>query len=118
MARASRRPPRRTRALFRGMLLSSVKRRRTRTVRPSEPYPEEQQEEQPAEASSNVDLSSQFLLVGIMLDADPRAVVVDNVSGETHFLSKGDQVNGAELLEINEGEVVFLVNNQKVRLHQ
>lgn len=61
-----------------------------------------------------VDLSAQLKVVGIVLDADPKAVVEDVKTKQTFFLSQGDSIAGAVLESILEDKVIFIYHNKTV----
>ena len=70
---------------------------------------------QDATAAVAINLNEEFKILGIVLDRDPK-VIVEDKNGQTSFLSKGDLMSGAELLEIREDRAVFLYNGQKVEI--
>ncbi len=76
------------------------------------------QDSSAAPAAVEQDLREKFTLVGIILDQDPKAVVEDNASHETYFLSKGDSVADASVEAIEESRVIFLFNGERVELTQ
>ena len=64
------------------------------------------------------DLSKKLKLVGIVLDQKPQAVIEDQETHQTYFLSPGESIGGARLEELQEGKVIFLFNEEKVELTQ
>ena len=70
----------------------------------------------PMDQQVNSNFTSQLKLVGIVLDADPKAIIEDLASQQTFFLSKGDNVNNAVVQDILEDKVILIYNNQVVEL--
>lgn len=69
------------------------------------------------EAVVGPDLKTVVRVAGIVLDqSNSQVIVEDLVSGETVFLSKGQEIKGAQLTEIFENKAVFLYQNQNVEL--
>lgn len=58
----------------------------------------------------------QLRLVGILLDADPKAIIEDSSTKQTFFAAPGDRVGQAVLQEIQEDRVILMLNNQRVEL--
>jgi len=81
------------------------------------PWEKDQGENKVAEAS-NSDLEKDIRLVGIVLDKNPKAIVEDVKSEDTSFLSIGDEIRGAKLIEVLEGKAIFDYNGQKVEIIQ
>ena len=79
------------------------------------PWEKQSQPNQLVQEGSD-DWTKQLRLVGIVLDADPKAIIEDINSNQTLFLSKGDSVNNAVLKEILEDKVILMYNNQEVEL--
>jgi len=51
-----------------------------------------------------------------MLDKDPKAIIEDKKINQTLFLSVGDKINGAAVLEIQENKVILDFDGQKIEL--
>jgi len=62
------------------------------------------------------DFTNRLKLVGIMLDKDPKAIIEDKKINQTLFLSVGDKINGAAVLEIQENKVILDFDGQKIEL--
>ncbi len=56
-------------------------------------------------------------LVGIISDNNSRAVMEDRISGETLFLSVGDEIRGARLQEVLGDKVIFVIGSEQVELY-
>ena len=65
-----------------------------------------------------MDLSKTLRLVGIVLDAQPKAIIERIAQKETVFLSKGETVEGAVLEDILEDKVILSYQDEKVELTQ
>ena len=64
------------------------------------------------------DLTTQYRLVGIVLDDNPQAIIEDLIRKETLFLSIGDKLGGAVLKEILPGKARFLFQDNLLELIQ
>ncbi|MCB9747413.1 MAG: hypothetical protein H6755_03300 [Candidatus Omnitrophica bacterium] len=74
----------------------------------------EKREEQVKEPPKpKIDLKTLINLVGIVLDDDPKAVIEDLKTQETVFLSIGQEINEAKLIEIHEEKIIFLYHEEK-----
>ena len=62
------------------------------------------------------DLTRQLKLVGIVLDENPQAIVEDIKERQTYFLSEGESIREAELMEIHEDKVIFNYNEETIEL--
>lgn len=63
------------------------------------------------------DLASIFRLAGIVMDQNESQVIVEDLQqGETIFVSRGQDVLGARLVEIFEDRAVFIYQNERVEL--
>lgn len=71
-----------------------------------------------AVASIQSDLIKQLTLVGIVLDKNPQAIIEDKKTRQTFFVRVGESVNGAVVTAIEEGKVIFKINEEKVELVQ
>jgi type II secretory pathway component PulC len=67
------------------------------------------------QTSSSAVLQS-LLLTGIVLDKDPKAVIEDPKSGQTYFLSVGDEINGAKVQKIEPDRVLFEYGGETIEL--
>ncbi len=65
-----------------------------------------------------VELTKVLRLIGIVLDADPKAIVEDLKTKQTYFLSIGEEISGAKLKSVDEGKVTFFYNDQEVDITQ
>ena len=61
-------------------------------------------------------LHKRVKLIGILLDQDSKAIVLDLKENQTHFLSKGESIGMAFLEDIQEDKVIFMYNNQRVEM--
>jgi type II secretory pathway component PulC len=55
----------------------------------------------------SLDVVSMIKVAGIMMDKNPQAIIEDRVSGQTVFLSVGEEVNAAKITAIFADKVVF-----------
>lgn len=63
------------------------------------------------------DLTLVFRLAGIVMDQNESQVIVEDLQqGETIFVSRGQDVLGARLVEIFEDRAVFIYQNERVEL--
>ena len=75
------------------------------------------EEPRPVETVAPVkDLTNDFLLVGIVIDDDPRAIIEDIQNQETLFLSVGEHLGEAVIKEIHEGRVVLDYQGNEIEL--
>jgi hypothetical protein len=63
-----------------------------------------------------LELAKNLRVVGILLDADPKAIIEDMAMKQTFFVSPGDRVGGALLEEIREDRVILIFNEERVEL--
>ena len=63
-----------------------------------------------------LNLSDEVKILGIVLDKDPKVIVEDVKAGQTFFLSKGEAIKGAQLIEIQEDRAIFSYNGKKIEL--
>ncbi|VAX36088.1 hypothetical protein MNBD_UNCLBAC01-983 [hydrothermal vent metagenome] len=68
--------------------------------------------------SPTLQMIKSLKLVGVVLDNNSEAIVVDPKNRKTLFLRKGDEVEGAVVENIVEGKVVFLFEGKKIELVQ
>lgn len=62
-------------------------------------------------------LKTTIRLSGIVLDQkNPQAIVEEISSGETVFLSKGQEFKGATLVDLEEGKAFFMYQNERIEL--
>ena len=80
--------------------------------------PWEKPQDQNSAATAIAPLSEELKVTGIVLDNNPQAIVEDVKTEQTYFLSTGDTVKNAKVLEIKEDRVIFEYNNSKVELVQ
>ena len=69
-----------------------------------------------SKATSANELSKQLRVVGIVLDDNPKAIIEDQATKQTLFISKGEKINDAVLEEVKEGQVIFNYNGEKIIL--
>jgi len=62
------------------------------------------------------DFSSQYKVVGIILDRNPQAVLQDKQLGKSVFVHKGDRLNDAVVDDIQDGKVILSVNGKSQEL--
>lgn len=76
--------------------------------------------EKPAAAapagSAAVELAKNLKVVGILLDAEPKAIIEDVAMKQTFFVSPGEHVGGALLEEVKEDRVILIFNEERVEL--
>lgn len=73
--------------------------------------------EQEVIESSLPELESIIRVAGIVVDRLNSQVIVEDLeSGVTLFLSEGNQVKGAQLIEIHETKAVFMYDQQRVEV--
>ena len=76
--------------------------------------------EKPAAAdglnTSLAPLSEEIRVTGIILDSDPKAIIEDIKTEQTSFLSRGDSIKNAKIIDIKEDRVIFEYNNSQVEL--
>jgi len=63
-----------------------------------------------------VDISSEYQLMGIVLDKNPQAIIQDIKQKQTHFLSQGEKLGEAVLKKIYEDRVLFEINGEEAEL--
>jgi hypothetical protein len=61
-------------------------------------------------------LHQRIKLIGILMDADSKAIVEDLKENQTHFLSKGESLGGVYLEDIREDKVIFKYDNERVEM--
>lgn len=66
--------------------------------------------------ASALELAKNLKVVGILLDADPKAIIEDTAMKQTFFVSPGERVGGAILEEIREDRVILIFNEERVEL--
>jgi hypothetical protein len=57
--------------------------------------------------AAGIDISSQFKVVGIILDRNPQAVLKDKQTGKSFFVHKGDRLGETSVGDIQDGKVVL-----------
>lgn len=63
------------------------------------------------------DLSTFMRLAGIIMQKDDSQVIIEDLRhGETFFVSKGQDILGARLVDVFEDKAVFIYNNERVEL--
>ena len=63
------------------------------------------------------DLSTFMRLAGIIMQQDDSQVIIEDLrQGETFFVSKGQDILGARLVDVFEDKAVFIYNNERVEL--
>ena len=62
------------------------------------------------------ELNKKLKLVGILFDANPTAIIEDQTTQQTLFMSPGDMVDNIKLEKIQPDKVIFLYNDQRVEL--
>ncbi len=63
-----------------------------------------------------VELAKTLKVVGILLDAEPKAIIEDMAMKQTFFVSPGEHVGGALLEEVKEDRVILIFNEERVEL--
>lgn len=63
-----------------------------------------------------LELSKNLKVVGILLDAEPKAIIEDMAMKQTFFVSPGERVGGALLEEVREDRVILIFNEERVEL--
>lgn len=66
--------------------------------------------------ASAAELAKQLKLVGILLDKDPKAIVEDQGTKQTFFVSPGEQIGNAVVGEIRPDKVILIFGQEKVEL--
>lgn len=66
--------------------------------------------------SAAVELAKNLKVVGILLDAEPKAIIEDVAMKQTFFVSPGEHVGGALLEEVKEDRVILIFNEERVEL--
>jgi len=66
--------------------------------------------------NSQAEFKRQFRLVGVVLDSNPKAIIVNSKTKETLFFLKGEKVGIAELIEIFEGRIILLLNGKEMEM--
>ena len=61
-------------------------------------------------------LTDEISVVGIIIDKDPKVIVLDKKKNETQMLSKGETIKGATLETIEDSRVIFSYNNERVEM--
>lgn len=51
-------------------------------------------------------INGRFILVGLIIDQDPQAMIEDGQTGQTIFLKINESVSGLKLLDIQEGKIM------------
>ena len=77
--------------------------------RETPPPPPQNPNPQPIEG-----LDKKIKLVGIVVDKEPQAIVEDLKERQTVFVSPGDRIGDAVVLEVNEDKVIFLYHDQRI----
>ena len=76
--------------------------------------------EKPAAAapagSAAVELAKTLKVVGILLDAEPKAIIEDMVMKQTFFVSPGESIGNAVVSEIRQDKVILIFGQEKVEL--
>lgn len=70
-----------------------------------------------AEIGSNTTWGQGYQLSGVIVDQEPRAVIRVLSPLGTQVLSVGDKLDGAELIKIEENQVLFKYQNQTITLN-
>lgn len=65
-------------------------------------------------SSTLSELKKKIKLVGIVVDEESIAIIEDVKSRETSFLTVGESISGAQIEEITEEKVVFILNDERV----
>jgi hypothetical protein len=65
---------------------------------------------------TSADLSSQYKVVGIILDRHSQAVLKDRQSGKSFFVHKGDRLGDAVIGDIQDGKVVLSMGDRNWEL--
>ncbi|HLF17938.1 MAG TPA: hypothetical protein VI749_03475 [Candidatus Omnitrophota bacterium] len=78
----------------------------------------EEQMKNTEEVQSNVlaEIKNQIRIIGIVLDTQPQVIIERIKSGETEFVSKGQQIEGAVVSEILEDKVILTYQNIQLEL--
>jgi len=61
-------------------------------------------------------LEQKIKLIGILVDADSKAIVEDLQEKQTHFLSRGDSIGQVLLEEIREDKAIFMYNKTRYEM--
>ncbi len=65
---------------------------------------------------TSADMSSQYKVVGIILDRHSQAVLKDRQSGKSFFVHKGDRLGDAVIGDIQDGKVVLSMGDRNWEL--
>lgn len=74
------------------------------------------EEDASGKAEPEIDVSRRFNLVGIIAGEDPQAIIEDKEGKKTHYLYKGQAINGVTVAEIKESGVVLEYRGKEVML--
>jgi len=74
------------------------------------------EEAEGASSEAEIDITTRFNLVGIIAGEDPQAIIEDKEAKKTHYLHKGQSLNGVTITEIAEGRVVLEYNGKEAIL--
>jgi len=79
--------------------------------------PWEKPKEKKKEVKSNIsELSKLYKIVGIVLDDNPMVIIEELRTKQTLFLSKGEIINDAEVIDIFEDRVIFSYLGKEIEL--
>ena len=67
-------------------------------------------------ASSEIDVSKRFNLVGIIAGDQPQAIIEDKETQKTYYLYKGQSFSGVTVQEIGEGKVTLSYKGREISL--
>lgn len=75
-----------------------------------------QEKELTSSAPTIRDLSADLILLGIVLDNQPQAIIEDKKAKKSYFLYKGDVIGEMKVDEIMEGKVILSYQGEKIEL--
>ncbi|RMH76070.1 MAG: hypothetical protein D6681_21815 [Calditrichaeota bacterium] len=61
-------------------------------------------------------LSQRYTLLGVIMGAQPQAIVRENITETSMFLSQGQQLGGYRVMEISEGRIILQRGKERVEL--